>query len=77
MSKVLVNVQTEMLEQMDRLAKEEGITRSELIRRAVSNFMRWHMEEKMKRGYIEMGEINWQLAEEWLRTENEVQLRYE
>ena len=72
MSKVLVNVQEEMLAQMDRLAQEEGITRSELIRRAVTNFMRWHMEEKMKRGYAEMGEINLKIAEEWLCVDNEL-----
>jgi CopG family transcriptional regulator/antitoxin EndoAI len=77
MSKVLVNVQEDMLEQMDRLAKEEGITRSELIRRAVTNFMRWHMEEKMKRGYVEMGEINLKLAEEWLALDNDIQGMYE
>ena len=70
MSKVLVNVQQDMLEQMDRLAREEGITRSELIRRAVANFMRWHRDEKMKQGYLEMGALNLRIAEEWFCADN-------
>jgi len=66
--KIIVSVPEDVLKQADCVAKEEDITRSELIRQGIALYLGEHkkriLREKMKRGYTEMGMINLTLSEE-------------
>ncbi len=79
--KILLTLPDTLLKDLDNLAKEENITRSKLIRDAmmayVSGRERAFMLERLKRGYMEMSEINSDIAELCFDADSEVLYRYE
>lgn len=79
--KILLTLPDSLLKDLDSLAKEENITRSKLIRDAmkayVSGRQKAFMLEKLKRGYMEMSEINSDIAELCFDADSEVLYRYE
>ncbi|HOV69969.1 MAG TPA: ribbon-helix-helix protein, CopG family [Clostridia bacterium] len=65
--KVLLSMPDTMLSELDRLASEDGINRSELIRHAMKLYIehrhKIEIRERMKRGYEAMAIINREWAE--------------
>jgi CopG family transcriptional regulator/antitoxin EndoAI len=79
--RILVSLPESLLEEVDILAAMENRNRSEFIREAMRLYIRerkkMKIRESMKKGYLEMGTINAELAEMSLTAENECFLRYE
>lgn len=75
--KVEVNLPNTLLTELDNMAFKEDIDRSELMRQAMYAFIierkRWHLREQMKKGYVEMANINLQLAIEQADLEAEAE----
>ena len=67
MTKILINLPDDLLNEIDALAKEQEISRSQFIRDGLWQVLRirhkLEVEEKMKLGYQEMAEINLQWAQ--------------
>jgi len=79
--KVLVSLPDSLLSEMDRLANTDETRRSTIMQEAISQYIdkrkRQLMIEQMKKGYIEMANINLALAMEHSRLEAEVTLSYD
>jgi CopG family transcriptional regulator/antitoxin EndoAI len=67
MAKILINLPQSLVEEIDSLAKEQGVSRSFFIRESLWQVLRikhkLEVEEKMKLGYQEMSEINLEWAQ--------------
>jgi len=65
--KILLSLSDTLLEDIDALASEQGISRSDFIRTAAAEYVKkekqHRLREALKQGYQEMGEINLSLAE--------------
>ena len=79
--RILISVDDELLLQVDELAAEQSISRSELIRRAMKRYAleqhRMNVRERMKKGYQEMAKINSEWADFALLSDEAVRLAYE
>lgn len=73
--KIEVSLPDNLLHEIDGLAKKEDLDRGELVRKAMSDYIRerkrWYLREQMKKGYMEMANINLELALEQARLEAE------
>lgn len=73
--RVMVHVPVSLIEEIDEIAGQTKQSRSQLIRQAmrmmVAKYKREAMIASMKRGYLEMGQINLALAEEGLYADAE------
>ncbi|WP_031517914.1 CopG family ribbon-helix-helix protein [Desulfofalx alkaliphila] len=73
--KIEVCLPDNLVNEIDGLAQKEDIDRAELVRKAMSAYIRerkrWYLREQMKIGYMEMANINLQLALEQARLEAE------
>ncbi|MBF8265534.1 MAG: CopG family transcriptional regulator / antitoxin EndoAI [Dehalococcoidia bacterium] len=74
-AKVTVSISKELLDFADSMAKEESISRSEVIAKLIKKEEKARIEALMAEGYREMAEENRQEAEEWLEVTREVALR--
>ena len=67
MTKILLNLPEELINEIDALAKEQNVSRSQFIRDGLCQVLRikhkLEVEEKMKLGYQQMAEINLQWAQ--------------
>lgn len=65
--RIVICVPSNLLEEVDVVVSNEKASRSEFIRAALRMYLdekrRHQMRELMRRGYVEMGEINIALAE--------------
>lgn len=65
--KILLNLSEGTVSSLDALAAENGVSRTDLIRRAVTEYVEQAEKQKLraqlKDGYVQMGEINLSLAE--------------
>ncbi|MEE1224837.1 MAG: ribbon-helix-helix protein, CopG family [Clostridia bacterium] len=79
--RIMVTVPDSLLNDVDCLAKCDGISRNEMIREAVSEYITGrknrNLREQLKNGYEEMAAINIEWAENCLEADNECQLGYE
>ena len=79
--KILIALPLELVEGVDEASSAEGISRSEFIRRALGECLkeqqRKKLREKLKNGYIEVGDINLSLAELYFEADNDTQMYYE
>ncbi|QNO14571.1 ribbon-helix-helix protein, CopG family [Alkalicella caledoniensis] len=77
--RVMISVPDNLLQELDIIVKRDKLNRSQLIREAVKLYIgeRYNKQrsivnkELMQRGYVEMSEINLNLANEALNAENE------
>ena len=74
-AKVTVSISKELLDFADNMAKEESISRSEVIAKLLKKEEKARIEALMAEGYKEMAEENRREAEEWLEVTREVALR--
>ncbi|MDF9407964.1 ribbon-helix-helix protein, CopG family [Pelotomaculum isophthalicicum JI] len=79
--KFMVSLPDSLLAEVDRIAAAEQISRSDIIREAVKLYIedrrRRLFIEQMKKGYLEMANINLALAIEHYRLESEVTQKFE
>lgn len=72
---VLVHLPKQFLHELDCFAEQEEISRSEFIYRATKMYLRErkkrHLQEAMRRGYMEMAKINLAIASEAMQAEFE------
>lgn len=79
--KMLLHLSDKLIEGADKYAKEDGISRSELIRKALRLYLEQRdykeLEQQMIKGYQLMGKINLEEAEFALEADNRQYLSYE
>lgn len=70
-----------LLKEFDDVVCNENVNRSELIRKAMRLYLKeikiHEYADRMRNGYIEMGQINVTLAEIGLTADNETIINYE
>ncbi|MCD5407387.1 MAG: CopG family transcriptional regulator [Desulfotomaculum sp.] len=75
-TKIVLNFPENLVSEIDYLAQRELVDRGELVRKAVCIYIRdrkrCYLREQMKKGYLEMANINLQLALEQAKLEAEV-----
>ena len=81
LKKILVTLPDNLLKEVDFVATEQKINRSELVREAMKLYLKerkkMQIRENLKRGYLEMTEINLKLSEMYIQLDSEVQKSYE
>ncbi len=79
--KILISLPDNLLKEVDQLVSVEKTNRSEFVREAMKLYIREkrkiEMRDKMKKGYLEMAEINIKLAEMFFEADNDLQNKYE
>lgn len=79
--KILINLPSNLLEEVDDLVKEEQQNRSEFIREAMKLYLRERkkirIREMMKKGYMEMGMINLEISEVGVEEDRLILEKYE
>lgn len=79
--KITLNLPDSLLAEVDRIASAEQLDRNEFICRAMNYYLderkRRLLIEQMKKGYLEMANINLALAIEHYRLESEVTPNFE
>lgn len=76
--RIMICVPESLLEEMDNMTGNEHMNRSEFMREAVRFYLaekkKSQLREQMRRGYLEMSQINLVLAQEAYVCEEEVNL---
>lgn len=79
--KILISLPDDTIQKIDVYCKEEGISRTEFIRREINRGLnerhKSKIREELKNGYIEMAHINLSIAEMCFEADNDTQLCYE
>ncbi len=77
----MISLPNSLLQEVDGIVKKENGNRSQFIREAMQLYIaerqRKDLREKMKKGYIEMSEINLELANEGLFADEGAIIAYE
>ncbi|MBC7074936.1 MAG: ribbon-helix-helix protein, CopG family [Syntrophomonadaceae bacterium] len=73
--RIIITVSQNLLAEVDDIREVESKNRSEIVREAISFYLRERkrnlMREQMKKGYLEMAEINLSIASEHIGLEDE------
>lgn len=79
--KILISLPDNLLKEVDQIVSTEKTNRSEFVREAMKLYIRerrkLEMRDKMKKGYLEMAEINIRLAEMCFEADSDQQHKYE
>ncbi|MFW5986112.1 MAG: CopG family ribbon-helix-helix protein [Halanaerobiales bacterium] len=79
--KVMVSLPNKLLEEIDGYVKKGNGNRSEFIREAMRLYIRekrrQEMREQLRNGYVEMSDINLELAAEGLKYDAKIICYYE
>lgn len=79
--RIMVFISDGLLEELDRLAQEGKHSRSQLVREAVRMYLnecrKRRLKDQLRRGYVEMGDLNRQMAEEDVRSGEQEMMEYE
>ena len=79
--KILITMPDALLDEVDNLATEQNLNRSEFIREAMKLYIREKKKadiaSKLKKGYEEMSKLNLEIAEFCLEADNIQQQSYE
>ena len=75
LKKVLITVPDTLLAQVDSLASDEKVNRSEFVREAMKMYInekkKVALREQMKEGYLEMAQINLSISKMCFEAEND------
>ena len=81
LKKILISLPDTLLDEVDNLATQQDINRSEFVREAMKYYIKEkkkaELDSRMKKGYEEMGRINLEISEYCLRADNSQQQSYE
>lgn len=79
--KILITMPDALLDEVDNLATEQNLNRSEFIREAMRSYITQKknamLEKQLKNGYLQMADTNLEIAEYCLRADNATQQSYE
>ncbi|OEH85032.1 antitoxin [Desulfuribacillus stibiiarsenatis] len=77
----MISIPTYLLQEVDGVVETENTNRSEIIRVAMKMYLserkKRHIRESMKKGYLEMADINLNIASEAFRAEEEAEVTLE
>ncbi|WP_041667735.1 ribbon-helix-helix protein, CopG family [Acetohalobium arabaticum] len=77
----MISLPDSLLEKVDGVAEQENQNRSEFVRKAmklyIAELRKEEIKQEMKQGYLEMGNINLEIAEDNIRIENRDFSKYE
>ncbi len=75
--RIMISIPTNLLQEVDGVVETENTNRSEIIRNAMKMYLserkKRHIRESMQRGYIEMADINLNIALEASHAEDEAE----
>ncbi|ADL13586.1 transcriptional regulator, CopG family [Acetohalobium arabaticum DSM 5501] len=81
LKRVMISLPDSLLEKVDGVAEQENQNRSEFVRKAmklyIAELRKEEIKQEMKQGYLEMGNINLEIAEDNIRIENRDFSKYE
>ncbi|AZR71980.1 CopG family transcriptional regulator [Anoxybacter fermentans] len=81
LKRVMISLPSSLLKEVDGIVKKEHGNRSQFIREAMQMYIaerqKKELREKMKQGYIEMGQINLELANAGFSVDCGMMLAYE
>ncbi len=81
LKKILITLPEGLLEELNKAVAQEGVNRSEFIRRAIKKQLALlnssKMKEKLKKGYLEMAQVNLSIANMCIEADNEELSAYE
>ena len=81
LKKILVSLPDTLLEEVNTYVSESGLSRSELIREAMKEYIshrkKMEIRERLKKGYELMSAINLEWAEACFEADCQVQFSYE
>ncbi|GAA0351742.1 CopG family transcriptional regulator/antitoxin EndoAI [Bacillus horti] len=76
--RIMISIPQHLLQEVDGVVEKENSNRSELIRQAMKMYLterkKRHIREIMKKGYMEMANINLNMASEAFLAEEEADL---
>lgn len=76
--RIMISIPTKLLLEVDSVVQTDNTNRSEIIRNAMKLYLserkKQHIRESMQRGYMEMADINLNLASEALHAEEEAEI---
>ena len=79
--KILITMPDALLDEVDNLATEQNLNRSEFIREAMRSYITQKknamLEKQLKNGYLQMADTNLEIAEYCLSADNATQQSYE
>jgi CopG family transcriptional regulator/antitoxin EndoAI len=79
--RVMITMPNSLLEEVDGLARQENRNRSEFIREVVRCYIdekrRMDLRERLRKGYLNMSQVNRELAEEGASAAEEAFVLYE
>ncbi len=79
--KILISLPDSLLQEVDTIVTIERTNRSEFVREAMRLYIRERrrieLKDKMKKGYVEMAEINLNFAEMCFDADCELHFKYE
>jgi len=79
--RILISLSDSLLGEVDSFSKSLGISRSELVRKAMKEYMSrrraQEINKKLAEGYSQMAKINQEWAEMCFDADNETQQNYE
>ncbi|GGE34400.1 antitoxin EndoAI [Pullulanibacillus camelliae] len=74
---IIVELPHHLLQELDGVARQDNMNRSEFLHRAVRMYLRErnkrHIRESMRQGYMEMAKINLNIASEAFLAEEEAE----
>ena len=81
LKRVMISLPNSLLKEVDGIVKRENGNRSQFIREAMQLYIaerqKKELREKMKHGYIEMGQINLEFANTGFAADHGAMLAYE
>lgn len=81
LKKILISLPDNLLKEVDKYVSVQKINRSEFVREAMKLYIRERrkieLRDKMKKGYLEMAEINIKLAEICFDADTDQNYKYE
>ena len=81
MKKVLITLPEEMLAEVDTEVLEEATNRSKFVRKAIESYLRSskneRINEKLKKGYLEMAQVNLTIANMCIKADSDTLSAYE
>lgn len=81
LKKILISLPDTLLDEVDNLATQQDVNRSEFIREAMKLYIKekkkLELNARMKKGYEEMADINLEISEYCLKADSDQQQSYE
>ena len=75
--RIMISIPTNLLQEVDGVVEVDNTNRSEIIRNAMKMYLserkKRHIRESMQKGYMEMADINLNLASEAMHAEEEAE----